>query len=354
MTIFKSSLVLCTILIIPASALSCTMQRIAEREAITCGAGATLPEARDDAIRQGIQYLVGSYVTSDLETINDQISKDSVTDYSGAIAERFEIIQKTLRQDGLYEISAHIWISQDANRQRVRAPRQTASGFDGQSLQAEAISRIKQEKAVMNLWKNLLRGFPGRTFLYVPESPQINTFPDQGKEVGLTFKTTAYWRRDFLTELYTLLKSTGREAKAMPDLQRQSLICLQSGFTKNKDAECYIIDVPSDLLKSMFCIPPNRAKPELGFSFYMIGQNAVNIKTRDAAGSKPGYAISNYIGYYMGGFDLLIPDNDKIKTDCEYQGLVTDEWYTTVAIEDLPAVKKLAASVNSCFNYGNG
>jgi hypothetical protein len=330
------------------------MQRITEREAISCGVGANLQEARDDAIRQGIQYLVGSYVTSDLETNNEQISKDSVTDYSGAIADRFEIIRQEVRSDGMFEISAHIWIIQDANRQRERSARPTANAFDGQSLQAEAISRIEQEQATINLWQDLFRGFPGRAFVYVPQSPQINTLQDQAKAVELKFKTTAYWRRDFLTEFYTLLKSTGREAEAMPDLQRQSLICLQSGFTRHKDADCYVIDVPNKLLQAMLCMNPNHGRTELRVAFLMIGQNAMNIEARNVSGSDVGYAHSNYIGYYWGGFDFYIPDNDRLKTDSEYQSLITDEWSATVAIEDLATTKNINAVVSGCYHQSEG
>jgi hypothetical protein len=355
MTIFKPWLALCCVLILPVRAFPCEMQRIGAMEAITCGVGSNLQEARSDAIRQGIDYLVGSYVTSDLEFSHEQIIKDSVTDYSGAITDRFEIIQQGQRNDGLYEMTAHIWINRDANRQKNRAPSQTPATFDGQSLQAEAISRIEQETSVRDLWEDLLRGFPGRAFDYVIDSSKIDTLSNKTTEVQLTFSTVSYWRSDFLTEFYSLLKSTGREALAMPDRWRQSLICLQVGFTHKKEAECYIIDVPHELLQNMLCMHSSRygIKPEFGVSFETSGQRAVNIDAYHAENNEIGKSLSSYIEFNNGGFDFYIVDNDMINNDPDYQSRITDEWYARVSIEDLAAIEKLGAMANKCFNSSN-
>ncbi len=324
-------------------------------EAITCGVGANLQEARNDAIRQGINYLVGSYVTSDLESNNEVISKDCVTDYSGATTDRFEIIDQGQRSDGLFELTAHIWVVRDANRQMERAPRQSLTSFDGQSLQAEAISRLEQENSVRNLWEDLLRGFPGRAFDFFVSSPKIDTLPDQYTEAQLTFNTTSYWRSDFLAEFYSLLKSTGREALQMPDSERQSLICLQIGFTDSKDAECYIVDVSHYLLKKLLCMDKSRygTKPELAISFEITGQGTIKVEAPLSDYESPGKTISRYIGFNRGGFDFYIANNDMIKNDPYTFNQITERWYARVAIEDLASIEKLGVMVNGCFESFN-
>jgi hypothetical protein len=94
--------------------LSCTSSQQRKLEVTTIGVGTNLKDAKNDAIRQGVQYLVGSYVTSDLESTNESIIKDNVTDYSGAIVERFDILSQW-RRAGLYEMKSRIQKSRTVN-----------------------------------------------------------------------------------------------------------------------------------------------------------------------------------------------------------------------------------------------
>ena len=346
---FRKSLTLWAVaLFLPIPAFSCEMTHISEIEAITCGAGASLGEAKNDAIRQGIQYLVGSYVTSDLESNNEEITRDSVTDYSGAIADRFEIINQGQRADGLYEMTAHIWITRDASRQRNRAPIQSSGSVDGQSLQAVAISRVKQESDARNLWEDLLRGFPDRAFIYEVGPARIDTLPEISTKVKMTFHTTSFWREDFLRELYSLLKTTGHHEFRTPNGEGESMVCLQS----DDDKDCYIIDVPTRLLKEMLCVTNPHFPSMVGVSFKLLGQGDAMIGVHDSReysiSQEPrrNAVMSPYVEYY--DYTFHIANNDTMTNNRHNPEAITNEWYTIVSTDDLAGIKGIGAMANGC------
>jgi len=349
--IFRPTVALWIVLIFPVSAFSCAMQRIDEMEAITCGVGISLLEARNDAIRQGIQYLVGSYVTSDLESNNEQITRDNITDYSGAIADRFEVITQGQRSDGLYEITAHIGGVRDANRQRNRAPIQGSGLVDSQSLYAEAVSRIKKESDAHDLLENLFRGFPGKAFTFLVGQPKIDTIPDDSSHVRVSFFAATFWRDDFLAELKTLLESAGHligyNDKNPTD--KQSAICLKSSFSEYpRLGDCYVIDVPKELVNKWLC------RPGFGRPYIDAGIN-INLGARHESSQDPYISEKIQIPYIerdteYDAFIFYVVDKDSMVNNDKYLNGVTVKWDKTIImrVEDLAAIGKVSARVTGC------
>lgn len=338
-------------LALPFWCISCASVPVNPREVIANGVGTSLEEARSDAIRQGIQYQVGSYVTSDLEANNETVTKDVVTDYAGAIIERFEILNQNLRNDGLYEMKARMQITGDANRQRNRAVIARPGLIDGQSLQAEAASRFKIQTDSEQLWENALIGFPGRAFQYKVVSAGIATNPGNNDQVKLAFYTAGFWREDFLAEFQTLLKTTGRALKATKNIPYEAFwnngsrddvqtgICLKQGFRKpESDFACYIIDIPSHQFKKWLC---GKYHPKLVFALPGFNSAAFQFENRSRRNILP------YLEYDYNGmtsiFIFYIVGNEMIEDRTDYQEHISTLWSVNVPVNALPEIKNISA-----------
>jgi hypothetical protein len=333
--------------------LSCASKPVGKsQELITSGVGTSLQEAKNDAIRQGIQYLVGSYVTSDMESSDESIIKDKVTDFTGAIVDRFEVIHQYRRNDGLFEMKARIRIAGDGGLQRNREAIAKPGKIDGQSLHAEALSRFKLHADTEQVWENTLAGFPERAFQYAVVNPSIAKTTGSNDQVTLAFYSVGFWRADFLKELRTVLKTTAHAAKAQdahpygiqwinesPDAQ-QTGICLMKGFrsvSRRQNVECYIVDLPNQHFEKWLCF---KSGIDLRFTMSDSLTESIRFQNRMSKNLMPYLEVDRYGGAV---FILYIVDNDMIEDRTDYQEHISALWTVDVPLDSLADVKKISA-----------
>ncbi|MEC4747524.1 hypothetical protein [Methylomicrobium sp. Wu6] len=339
-------------LLLPVFGLSCAAKPVVKQEVIARGVGTNLHEAKNDAIRQGIQYVAGSYVTSDIEAEGEIIIKDTLTDYSGAIVDRFEILNQTRRADGLYEIQARLHIAGDAVRQRNRSGISEPGLVDGQSLHAEVSSRLKRKADSKRLWEDLLSGFPERAFRYAIVNPSISTVPNDTRQASLNFYSQVIWRADFLDEFSAVLKATGRPVRAAkngssiilagdePNYE-QSGICLMNDFRNQspwQEVNCYIIDVPSKSMEKWLCIHTG-----VTMDFTMQGFDAGALSfAKNSWGD-----LTPFLGTEHGRFALIfvfyLVDEERVKEKDVYNKLVSASWSVKVPTDVLSEIKNISA-----------
>lgn len=340
----------CLMLLLCLSVLSCASKPVRNQVVTVSGVGTNLQEAKNDAIRQGIQVTVGSYVTSDLEVSNETVTRDNVTDYAGAIVDRFEILNQFHRPDGLYELTARMWIAGDGGRQRNRSAIASPGVIDGQSLHAEVMSRFKLQADNRQIWENTLANFPQRAFQFTVVQPNITTVSGDNEYVTLSFYTLDFWRRDFLNELRNVLKHTAHPVKASKALpygiywingspnDQQTGLCLMQGFRTSsswQQVECYIIDLPMHHFEKWLC-----SGLELTVDIQGKNNKPLAFQNRDRAYLTPYIEIE-----YMGGpaFIFYIVDNEMINDRSDYQKRITEQWKVDIPVNVLPDMKNISA-----------
>jgi hypothetical protein len=339
-------------LVLSVLELSCASGPVKKPEVIAKGVGTSLLEAKNDAIRQGIQYLVGSYVTSDLESNNGLITRDHVMDYAGGIVDRFAILNQKRRTDGLYEMTARMQVAGDAGRQRDRSAIAKPGTIDGQSLQAEAMSRFKLQSDTERLWKNTFTGFPGRAVQYEIVSPNIVTNPGDNGQVTLTFYTVSFWRQDFLDELRTVLNTTAHAAKAQNAVpygiqwigespnDQQTGICLMKGFRSAspwQEVACYIVDLPSQHFEKWLC---RRAGITLHFKIPEFNVGPLRFENKEHKDLMPYLEVDRY-GAAV--FVFYSVDTEMIKDRTDYQQHISVPWAVNMPVDALPSIKNISA-----------
>lgn len=236
---------------------------------IVTGQGSNLGEARKDAIRKAIQSQVGTFVLSDLTVNNEVVVEDSVSEYSGALLDKMQVIESRATPDGGWIFKAKIAVLEDAKRQRNRAPLLKPGPIDGQSITGFAVSYTEKRRQATATWEKVLNRMPLRAFYYeVMDINFLNPPSTQNRSVTLSFITAPHWRMDYIDELRQTLKHAALSAAAsfaipygihwqdsMPNPD-QTGICLTNGFRTSgwgSMLECFIIDVASEQVKQWLC-----------------------------------------------------------------------------------------------------
>jgi hypothetical protein len=335
---------------------SCVTSPHEAQAILTTGIGINLEEAKNDAIRQAIQYQVGSYVTSDIEANKDTITKDVLTDSSGAIVERFEILSQIRRADGLYAMKARVRLVGDASRQSNRSVISKPKAIDGQSMQAGALSYFQLRKNAEQTWSNILHDLPKRAFKYEIINLGIKPLPNETDRVKLGLYAVAHWRMDFVTELRSALKNTARQASVQyaepfgidwrnqsPN-EQQTGLCLADGFRRQRQTygvECYIIDVDTNDFKSWLC-----SKQGFNLTFHVQGLENESLKFNNVlrASVLPYIDTDRNNGHSL-TYIFYIVDDDMLAADDSYQSAASSLWTVHVPVIKLPNIKNISTQL---------
>ena len=71
---------------------------------VVSGIGIDMDKAKQNAIRNAVEQVIGSYVSSDTIVQNSAILKDEVLSYSGGYVKDMKILSHEKNDDGLYSV----------------------------------------------------------------------------------------------------------------------------------------------------------------------------------------------------------------------------------------------------------
>lgn len=266
---FKPYVLRLGLLAVCLSLFACAGTNPSSRFVIVTGQGVNLEEARKDAIRQAIQSQIGAFALSDLTINNETVIEDRVSEYSGALLDKMQVIESIPSPNGGWRYKAKIAVLEDAQRQSNRTPLIKTGALDGQSLTGFAISYSEKRWQAAATWEKVLNRMPLRAFYYeVSNVGLLNPPTVQNDSVTLSFITAPHWRMNYVNELRQALKYAALPAAAtfaipngihwqqnMPDPD-QTGICLADGFRSSglgSSVECFILDVSSEQVKQWLC-----------------------------------------------------------------------------------------------------
>lgn len=146
----------------------------------TRGAGATPREAFDDAVREALRQVVGTFIRSDSRLQNDQLVEDRVISHSQGFIEKVEKIGIAELKDGVYLQEARVHVRRGRISAALVAPGPQSVEVDGSTLAARVTSMIEQKKSADELLGALFEGWPASVMkLEVAQKPtQVADVPD--------------------------------------------------------------------------------------------------------------------------------------------------------------------------------
>lgn len=314
------------------------------RQIMVNGIGVSLEEAKKDAIRRALQAEVGSFVLSELEVSQEQIVTDNLSEYSGAMVDRLEILRTEQRADGWWMITAKMAVRDDAKRQKVRMPEPTPGFIDGQSLNAIALSIKQRRFAAVATWQKVLNRMAFRAFRMEAMSLGISN-PDSNDQVTLAVAAVPHWRMDYVEELRQALKYAATPVSQNGNMwyhgypePNQTGICLTEGFRVGR-TECYIIDVESKTVQDWLCyfngLQLQIANPGPYHPQWAQSSNRVV--------SLPFVDIDRNNGGSLNFFVNVVDDEDLMR-DSNYPDFVwTTVWKAKVPVTQLSQLKAVSA-----------
>lgn len=253
------------------------------------GVGETLDLAKEDAIRQAVQKAVGSYVSSDLITKNDDVIKDKVISLSAGFVEKTEITLQNKREDGLFETKIKATVTSTKLRRALEDQNIATTDLDSESLFGEALTKLDNTNSTLTLWDNLLKklmvsGFTAKLI----GKPSIE--PISGDEVFLSFKVLLDWNSDYKKEVSNLLKTTSQRIYSISELGG----ACQGVWIDSSHQQC--VEFKDLSLR--------KHVEQLFLKYNSPIQVELDIKSK--SGEKVGY-IANCFGTNLSGFAIVNP-----------------------------------------------
>jgi len=171
------------------------------------GVGETRGKAKEDAARNAVLKVIGSYVSADVIAQNDEIIKDEVLSLSAGYIDSMETLSESKRSDGLYSVQVRASVVSQKLVRQLKKHNVAIRPVDSTGLLAEAITKVDQRKAAKDIWLKLLETPVSKQFdTAVLGKPYTVTSSDG--EITLIFRVMARWNPDFIEEATQTLKNT--------------------------------------------------------------------------------------------------------------------------------------------------
>lgn len=197
----------------PAQAATPSAGEGATQTVIAEGVGASPDEALRDALRAAVNQVVGTVVDAETLVRNDQLIEDKILMYSNAFVKQYERISER-DQGGLIRVRIRATVERRNLIARLKAENVTVTAVDGQSMFAEAITKIEERQGAEALLRKALEGFPGNclTAEVVGKPKLLNQADDKATiQIKVEFRPDATACKAVGSRLQEILEKVARE-----------------------------------------------------------------------------------------------------------------------------------------------
>lgn len=178
------------------------------------GVGDSLLAAKEDSIRQAVESVVSSYVSSDLIQKNENVIRDKVINYSAGFVEKIDVLSQRKRPDGLFEVKIRAQVTTQKLRRKLEENNIKTRELESDSMFGEAVSKLNTVNSAGDLWGNLLKKFPAAALeAKVVGKPQIEPSTRNEDNVIIRLNVQVNWNEEYVGEFYSLLSKTATKTR---------------------------------------------------------------------------------------------------------------------------------------------
>jgi hypothetical protein len=258
---------------------------------VVTGMGVDADKARQNAIRNAVEQVIGAYVSSDTMVQDSQLIKDEILSYSGGYVKESRVISTEKSDDGLFSIKLEALVVATKLKRKIQALNIATKKVEGESLFGEAFSKIEEKKSGAELLGKILSKYPQAAYQFEVGKPAIvGTEPDSGM-AKVRIPVVMTWDKAFLAELKEVVRKV-----AMHELTSHDL--LKYGPYDNKGAYfCFASRSHLRNTRTDFCSVLD--KPSAGKPFYhdqIPSKYKLLFSFKDRSGSEVGLET-----YYFSG-----------------------------------------------------
>ncbi|MGH8538785.1 MAG: hypothetical protein ACREXM_20715 [Gammaproteobacteria bacterium] len=216
-----------------------SLQNGPARVVTATGVGATPQAAKEDAIRIALGQVLGEYVTAHFSMSNDRLTRDDVLSHSAGFIQEVRVLADQLRPDGLHEVTLTAQVATQAVEHWQPATG-TTQPLSGDSLFAEAYSKLQRDRTALDLWRDLLVRFPARALIArVVGPPQVGIDARDPQDAKLRMAMQVEWQPGFLEDIRLLLEQTGTPLDIFQGPRDTPALCIPANHFGPR---CYAID----------------------------------------------------------------------------------------------------------------
>ena len=176
----------------------------------TYGLGATQADARENAIRNGLQFAVRQLVISDLAIEGDEIIRDTVYSTLNGYIERFDV-KVTEKVEGEIYIRAELALNETDIKNTVSiftnidSGKINSSGIDGEGIQSTIESALAEQTRKKNqaffaakLYEKMYRGYPINAYEQTLEQFEIDKSNPSNAYIKIKLNYSSDWMEHYL------------------------------------------------------------------------------------------------------------------------------------------------------------
>lgn len=218
-----------------------------EKVVIT-GIGVDIDKAKQNAIRNAVERVIGSYVVSDTIVKNSQLLKDEILSYSGGYLKEMKIISQGKNEDGLFTVQIEAVVISTKLKRKLESLNIATKKVEGESLFGEAVSKINEQKDASSLLKETLSKFPQAAYETTFGKPEIKTINSTKNTAEVIIPLIIKWDAKFIAELKDIISKVSTEtfeSERIKSFLYSYVVCFSTKkYLKSKKAEyCGIIDL---------------------------------------------------------------------------------------------------------------
>lgn len=176
-----------------------------ERVVVT-GLGINADIARQNAIRNAVEQIVGTFVSSDTIVQNGALIKDEILSFSGGYVKEIRMLS-TARDGDLIRVKLEALVISTKLKKKIQALNISLKKVDGTSLFGEAFSKSENQKNTEAQLLNVLNKYPQAAYHLELGKPEIISVDHNTNKAQIKIKIVLTNDNDFINELESVLKA---------------------------------------------------------------------------------------------------------------------------------------------------
>lgn len=245
---------------------------------VVTGIGTTADKARHNAIRNAVEQVVGTYVSSDTLIKDSQLIKDEILSYSGGYVKESRIIS-TDKADDLVNVKLEALVVATKLKRKIQALNIATKKVEGNNLFGEAFGKLAASKDASQLLLKFMSKYPQAAYNIEVGKPEIVSTNQQTTTATVQLPISISWDSIFLEELKGISAKTATKSAKKVDADMMKSMHIDKSNSENVLAIALSSSkyLTSDLINEIYLI-------EVGNN---IENGSIKYLLSDDYGSKP-------------------------------------------------------------------
>lgn len=185
---------------------------------VATGYGVNADKAKENAVRNAVEQVIGTYVTSDTIVKNSQLVKDEVLSFSGGYVKETRVISQKQDNDGLSVVQIEATVVSTKLKRKLESLNIATKQVDGGSLFGESFSKINAQKSGSEILGKILSKYPQAAYKIDVGRPEIKSTDQNKNTAKVAIPLTVRWDDAFIDELKDVSSKVAKEELKMADM----------------------------------------------------------------------------------------------------------------------------------------